>query len=342
MTTVMLCSKFSPMCIRILESIKQLNIPLEPHFKLVWIDHPTTRQKLLQSDISTVPAILKNNEKIEGEQFVSYMNEFIQKNQPPQGFQQPQQPQGYPPQQPQGYPPQQPQGYPPQQPQGYPPQQPQGFQQPNAFQQQQAQYDAQQQAQQQLLAQQQAQQQQFAQQQAVLLAQQQAQQQQAMLLQQQQVQQEASQMQHAQQQVLAQSQVHNGQSVQAQSQAQLQVNQQAQQQAQGHAQLYPREEGTTSLLSILGDKSLFDFQEEARPSGTDSRMSDHSESLLQGSKRNSINQRVRSMSTDRVPIKPVSEDEIDGNDLPFLEPTVNIGKKKSISDMAKELAKGRD
>jgi hypothetical protein len=124
------------------------------------------------------------------------------------------------------------------------------------------------------------------------------------------------------------------------------MNQQALQQAQGHlkVQTLP-ENGTTSLLSILGDKSLFDFQEEERHMGTESRMSDHSESSLQGSKRNAINQRVRSMSTDRVgQIKPLSSlEEIDADDSPFSEPNVTLGKKKmSISDMAKELAKGRD
>ena len=41
-----------------------------------------------------------------------------------------------------------------------------------------------------------------------------------------------------------------------------------------------------------------------RPSGTDVRDSDHNSSLLQGSKRNTINQKIREFSTDRD-IRPV-------------------------------------
>lgn len=332
----MLCSKFSPMCLRTLESVKQLQISLESHFKIIWIDHPSIRQKLSQGDITTVPTILTykdtHYEKLEGQDFVNYMNSFIQKhvsmsNIPPQ------------------------------------PQEQQMSQQMAQHQQllaqQQAQQQmAQQQAQQQLMAQQQAQQQLMAQQQAQLQAQQQAQQQ-AMLQQQhaqqqtvlqQQVNQEASQLQHAQHQVQAHHHMpppqHMNIQQSQQAQAQLQMNQQALQQAQGHLKVQNLpENGTTSLLSILGDKSLFDFQEDERHLGTDSRMSDHSESSLQGSKRNSINQKVRSMSTDRVgQIKPMSSlEEIDSDDTPFIEPSVTLGKKKmSISDMAKELAKGRD
>lgn len=332
----MLCSKFSPMCLRTLESVKQLQISLESHFKIIWIDHPSIRQKLSQGDITTVPTILTykdtHYEKLEGQDFVNYMNSFIQKhvsmsNIPPQ------------------------------------PQEQQMSQQMAQHQQllaqQQAQQQmAQQQAQQQLMAQQQAQQQLMAQQQAQLQAQQQAQQQ-AMLQQQhaqqqavlqQQVNQEASQLQHAQHQAQAHQHMpppqHMNIQQSQQAQAQLQMNQQALQQAQGHLKVQNLpENGTTSLLSILGDKSLFDFQEDERQLGTDSRMSDHSESSLQGSKRNSINQKVRSMSTDRVGhIKPMSSlEEIDADDTPFIEPSVTLGKKKmSISDMAKELAKGRD
>ena len=328
----MLCSKFSPMCLRTLESVKQLQISLEPHIKIIWIDHPTIRQKLNQSDITTVPTILSykdtHYEKLEGQDFVNFMNSFIQKhvsmsNVPNSDAQQ------------------------------------QMAQQQMA--QQQAQQQAmlaQQQAQQQLMAQQQAQQQLMAQQQAQQPAQQQAQQQ-AMLAQQYtqqqiglqtQVNHEASQLQQAQHQVQAHQQMPTPQHMNIQHsqqvQSQLQMNQQALQQAQGHLKVQNLpENGTTSLLSILGDKSLFDFQEEERHMGTDSRMSDHSESSLQGSKRNAINQRVRSMSTDRVgQIKPMSSlEEIDADDSPFIEPNVTLGKKKmSISDMAKELAKGRD
>ena len=56
-------------------------------------------------------------------------------------------------------------------------------------------------------------------------------------------------------------------------------------------------EGTTSLSSILNEKSLFDEYSDSsrikeRKYGTDVRTSDHSEELLHGSKRNSINQKI--------------------------------------------------
>jgi hypothetical protein len=142
-------------------------------------------------------------------------------------------------------------------------------------------------------------------------------------------------------------------------------------------------EGTTSLSSIFNEKSLFeeyksnpnpDLNPMTRPSGTDVRDSDHNDSLLQGSKRNTINQKIREFSTDRD-IRPVrgaghenmmqtslnvimnTEDrepprnssilleEIDGafDSHVSSQPSTSSGPKKkpSIVDRAKELEKGR-
>jgi hypothetical protein len=113
-------------------------------------------------------------------------------------------------------------------------------------------------------------------------------------------------------------------------------------------------EGTTSLSSILGEKSLFDYQNDTtRQMGTESRSSDHSESVLQSSKRNSINQRVRAMSSDRViktqPTKEkfdleiIDEDEDSSVHSGNMVPEIKDKKKTSqVMDRAKEMAKLRE
>jgi len=144
-----------------------------------------------------------------------------------------------------------------------------------------------------------------------------------------------------------------------------------------------RTTGVTSLSSILDEKSLFDEYQDKndpmkRPRGTDVRDSDHSEATF--SKRNSINQRVREMSSDRgsQPQKGIGHDalaasslrrettplpnetpaasssgsfeleEIDGE--PFMEqpilPKPQVDNKKklgkpSIIDKARDMEKGR-
>ena len=120
-----------------------------------------------------------------------------------------------------------------------------------------------------------------------------------------------------------------------------------------------QEEGTTSLTNIFDDKSLFEHQKElSRPRGTDARNSDHSDAYV--AKRNSINQKVRSMSSDRstttprgvghetmqtssLPVKPTFElEEIDAGDvLHEIPASAPIKKKMSIVDRAKEMAKNR-
>ena len=134
----------------------------------------------------------------------------------------------------------------------------------------------------------------------------------------------------------------------------------------GHSSIdsiFSKEEGgTTSLSNIFNDdeKSLFEHQTEmTRPLGTDARNSDHSDAYV--AKRNSINQKVRSMSSDRVSntprgvghdtmaqtslsVKPSFElEEIDAGDIMHEIPaSAPIKKKMSIVDRAKEMAKSRD
>ena len=375
-----LSSKYSNTCLRILDSLKQLEISLEPSMKLIWIDHPNMREKVMNFGIKLVPCvIIKNNKTIfhEGEDCITYINQFIQ-NSKEQAQQQAQQ-------------------------------------QAQLQAQQQAQLQAQQQAQLQAQLQVQQQAQLQAQQQAQLQAQLQAQQQ-AQLQSQFQAQQpaqqnsqlesqlnsqlESQQQEHLQAQLQAQQHAHLQSQQQAQLQAQLQAQQQAQLQAQQQAQLqaqqqaqlqaqqhyqdpqlpqlpqlpqhpqihqdpqhpqlpqhpqHPQhrppklrkpdlEEGTTSLSSIFDEKSLFDYQENDEDMGSIS------------SKRSSLNQKIRSLSTDRVnqprstpPKEKTILEEIDADDEEnneiFQEPTPKPPqpkKKPSIVDKAKELAKGRE
>ena len=78
----MLCSKFSPVCMRTIDSLKQINISLEPHISVIWVDHPTIRNHVLSTSITTVPCIIIYNDGnvtiLEGEQFMNYINNFIQ------------------------------------------------------------------------------------------------------------------------------------------------------------------------------------------------------------------------------------------------------------------------
>ena len=121
------------------------------------------------------------------------------------------------------------------------------------------------------------------------------------------------------------------------------------------------EEGTTSLSSILDEKSLFDYQNEEMPrqKGTEARNSNHSDAYV--AKRNAINQKVRSLSSDRstvttprgtghesmvqtsLPIKPSFElEEIDEGDIMNEIPAAAPKKKLSIVERAQEMAKLRD
>ena len=91
----------------------------------------------------------------------------------------------------------------------------------------------------------------------------------------------------------------------------------------------PEEQGTTSLSSMFGEESLFDVYQASkkesnvmdpmqRPQGTDVRKSDFSENILDTSKRNSINQKIRAMSSDRVvqPVKGTGHESMAQSSLP--------------------------
>ena len=336
--TYMVCSKFSPVSMRTLDSLKQINISLEPHISVIWIDNPKVRNMVLSTSIKTVPCIIKLHDgtttAIEGEQFMNYINTFIQtqRQEALKGLSSMQQAQI------------------------------QAQQHQAHLSGQQVQYP---------LNEQQHIQQQLQQQQAQL---QQAQHQAQLLAQQQQMQQQ----QHVQQQQAQQQQAQQQQAQQQHQMQQLQMEQAVQEQPrapqprppkQRQKELVEIEEGTTSLSSILGDileeKSLYDYHEEKakRPLGTESRDSDHSDMALQTSKRNSINQRVRAMSSDRVVPLPQKEketfelEEIDeGEEMPMPQqqmperesgltmiPEIKDKKKtNAVMDRAKEMAKLRE
>jgi hypothetical protein len=297
--TYMLCSKFSNNCNRILESLLKLQLSLSPTIQLVWIDHPTIREKLEQSIIKTVPCIItidpitSSPTVYEGDHFLQFINNFIKTER--------EKPEVLPP---------------------VPQLQPSA----NVIQQQ-----YQQQLMQHQLHQQQMnhmQQMQKLSQMSQLPNQMQQQIQPPVQTQQQQQPNHGVQHQHVQniqpqhvQNVQPQN-VQHVQNVQPQHVQNIQPQhvQNIQQQIPQQSQIKnDKTTGVTSLSSILDEKSLFDYQDNndpmKRPRGTDVRDSDHSEASF--SKRNSINQRVREMSSDRVvhPPKGVGHDSLAASSL---------------------------
>jgi hypothetical protein len=83
-TTTLLCSKFSPNCVRVMDSFKRLNINPEAHMKVVWIDHPNIRAYLRDTGVKTVPSIVVHDQErdisiiYENQRFTDYINNFIQ------------------------------------------------------------------------------------------------------------------------------------------------------------------------------------------------------------------------------------------------------------------------
>ena len=105
----------------------------------------------------------------------------------------------------------------------------------------------------------------------------------------------------------------------------------------------PKVEGTTSLSDIL-EKTLYEeYKEIDRPTGTDVRESDHSNQQLKTSKKNSINQKMREMTTERVviPKNDMIDSEPISNDSHIRDTPQIKGKKKSVVDLAKELENSR-
>lgn len=86
-TTTLLCSKYSPQCIRVMDSLRKLNISLEPHIKLVWIDNPNVRNYVKSTQVKSVPCIVVHDEErdisilYENQRFTDYLNNFIQQRQ---------------------------------------------------------------------------------------------------------------------------------------------------------------------------------------------------------------------------------------------------------------------
>lgn len=86
--TILVCSKFSANCTKLLDSLQKLNIDLQPLIKLVWIDHPNIRNMISESNkIRTVPSIIVHDDErdvsvvYEGQKFTDYMNTFIHNHQ---------------------------------------------------------------------------------------------------------------------------------------------------------------------------------------------------------------------------------------------------------------------
>lgn len=83
-TTTLLCSKFSPQCLQVIDSLKKQNVSLEPHIKLLWIDNPEVRKYLKQTQIKSVPCIVVHDEDrdisifYENKRFADYLTNFIQ------------------------------------------------------------------------------------------------------------------------------------------------------------------------------------------------------------------------------------------------------------------------
>ena len=86
-TTTLLCSKFSPHCVRVIDSLRKLNIQPENHMKVLWIDHPNVRSYLKDTGVKSVPCIIVHDEDrdisiiYEKERFSDYLNNFIQQRQ---------------------------------------------------------------------------------------------------------------------------------------------------------------------------------------------------------------------------------------------------------------------
>lgn len=87
-TTTLLCSKFSPKSVEVVDTLKKNNLNTEQYIKIIWIDHPNVRQAVMNSNqIKSVPAIIVHDEErdisvvYEKEKFSEYMNTFIQSNQ---------------------------------------------------------------------------------------------------------------------------------------------------------------------------------------------------------------------------------------------------------------------
>ena len=83
-TTTLLCSKFSSHCVRVMDSLKRLNINPEAHMKVVWIDHPNVRAYLRDTGVKSVPCIVVHDQDrdisiiYENQRFTDYLNNFIQ------------------------------------------------------------------------------------------------------------------------------------------------------------------------------------------------------------------------------------------------------------------------
>lgn len=76
----LLCSKFSNLCHDILSQVPTSQ--LQKHLKVIWIDRKEYRDILSETDISTVPCIIVNDQLgnrvvYQGQDFTSYWNEFV-------------------------------------------------------------------------------------------------------------------------------------------------------------------------------------------------------------------------------------------------------------------------
>ena len=86
-TTTLLCSKFSPQCVRVMDSLRKLNISIEPHIRLLWIDNPNVRSYVRTTQVKSVPCIVVHDEErdisivYEKDRFTDYLNNFIQQRQ---------------------------------------------------------------------------------------------------------------------------------------------------------------------------------------------------------------------------------------------------------------------